>query len=130
MNAFNFVTYKEYAGRNSLLKGKGKYNAFATFNQIKENGYRLNKNAKGKSIFCGYKQISELKNGKLENISVPKYAVVFDIADTNALENKDLVFKLENEKRIPSELEMNTILIGELLWKSYIILENMLWVVH
>lgn len=115
-NAFNFITYTEYSGSNAFLEGKGKYNAFATFLQIKQNGYRLNKNAKGISIFCGYKSITEVdKNGKSSIVSVPKRAFVFDIADTNALDDKKLVEKLETERPKKNMLEVGQIIVGSIL---------------
>lgn len=105
MTAFNFVTNVEYSGSNALLVGNGKYNAFATFNQIKQAGYSVNKGAKGVHISCGFKQASKTdeKTGEVKTVSVPRGAVVFDICDTNALQDTDLVEFLDKGERLPSE---------------------------
>lgn len=101
MIAFNFATNKEYAGSNAALQGNGKYNAFASFNQIASMGYKVNKGAKSISIFCGYR---ESKDGKK---TIPCWGRVFDIVDTNALQDADLVEFLENGQRVPSEMQVN-----------------------
>jgi hypothetical protein len=107
--AFNFATNKEYAGSNATLQGNGKYNAFASFNQIASLGYSVNKGAKSVSIFCGYRE-KTTKNGKTE--SVPCWGRVFDIVDTNALQDPDLVEFLENGERLPSDMQVNHELVA------------------
>jgi hypothetical protein len=106
MQAFNFTTNVEYAGSNATLAGNGKYNAFATFRQISNLGYSVNKGAKGIHINCGYRQVTDKKD-PTKTHSVPRWAIVFDICDTNALQDKDLVEFLDNGNRIPSDLQVN-----------------------
>jgi hypothetical protein len=117
MTAFNFATNTEYSGRNATLEGNGKYPAFATFNQLRSLGYSVNKGAKGVHISCGFKQATKKdeKTGETKTFSVPRGAVVFDIIDTNALQDADLVEFLENGQRIPSELQINQELAASLL---------------
>jgi antirestriction protein ArdC len=91
--AFNFSTMNDYSGSNAALVGNGKYNAFATFNQIRDLGYTVRKGAKSISIFCGYKE--KLVDGK--NETVPVYARVFDICDTNAEQDPELVKQLKKK---------------------------------
>lgn len=104
MTAFNFITNKEYSGSNATLEGNGKYPAFASFNQIASMGYSVNKGAKSVSIFCGYRE-KTTKNGKTE--SVPCWGRVFDIVDTNAINDPDLIEFLENGTRESSEMQVN-----------------------
>lgn len=100
MNAFNFVTGFDYTGSNAELKGKGDYNAFATFAQIRQAGYKLKKGAKGKRIFVGvYKN-----NDKKEKTRFPKHISIFDIADTNALEDRQLLSKIQEKSSPKAEL--------------------------
>lgn len=99
MRAFNFITQTEYAGRNALIKGNSHINGFATFVQIKNAGYKLNKGSKGYHIFCGFKSIDQKNSkGKIVTVTVPKSAIVFDIADTDALNDNKLIKQLEHIK--------------------------------
>lgn len=117
MKAFNFITNVEYSGRNAELVGNGKYPAFATFNQLKSMGYSVNKGAKGVHISCGFKQVTkeDAKTGKQKSFSVPRGAVVFDIIDTNAIQDLDLIDFIENGERIKSEVESNLELAAAIL---------------
>lgn len=97
MTAYNFITLVKYTGANAGLTGNGKLNAFATFNQIKQAGYSVNKGAKAISIFTGY---YERKNKAGEIETVPTYARVFDIKDTSASKDQEFIDWLENEANI------------------------------
>ena len=98
MTAFNFATMRPYSGQNALLAGNGKYPAFATFNQIRQLGFTVNKGAKAVKIFCGYQSTEEKdENGKLKKVTIPKRALVFDICDTNALQSPEFVEFMESE---------------------------------
>lgn len=96
MRAYNFITLVEYSGNNATLEGCGELNAFATFNQIKESGYSVNKGAKSVSIFTGYYS-KEDKNENGQNVTIPTYARVFDIADTSAITDENFVEWLKTE---------------------------------
>ena len=99
MQAYNFITLVKYTGANAGLVGNGSVNAFATFNQISGAGYKVNKGAKGISIFTGYyTRESENKNG--QNVTVPTYARVFDIKDTSAYEDQEFINWLKNDATI------------------------------
>lgn len=93
MTAYNFITLVKYGGTNAGLEGKSDINAFATFRQIKESGYAVNKGAKGISIFCGYQEKKD------SDKPVPIYACVFDIADTNAMQDTDFISWLKTEAK-------------------------------
>lgn len=108
MNAFNFVTNTEYSGQNAALVGNGKYPAFASFNQLKSMGYSVNKGAKSVSVFCGYR---ENKAGD----RVPCYGRVFDLIDTTAKDDTDLLEFIEQGKRFTSETESNLLIASALL---------------
>lgn len=89
---YNFVTKSYYNGSNQTLRSKSKYNAFATFKQITGAGYKLNKGAKGQGIFCGFKPVDYIdENNKIKTRTAPISAVVFDIADTTAMQDKKLL---------------------------------------
>ncbi len=104
LTAFNFITLVQYSGQNAGLVGNGELNAFATFNQIKQAGYKVNKGAKGSSIFCGYHKKIDKKTG--EEVTVPTYGYVFDIVDTTANDDKDFIKWLANDATIvKSEVE-------------------------
>lgn len=107
MKAFNFVTNTEYSGQNAALVGNGKYPAFASFNQLKSMGYSVNKGAKSVSVFCGYR---ENKDGD----KVPCWGRVFDIIDTTAKDDKDLLDFIENGKRFVNDTQVNHELVGAL----------------
>jgi hypothetical protein len=111
--AFNFITNTNYSGGNSLLLGNGKYNAFATFNQIRDNGYKVNKGSHGVLISCGFKLVTktDYKTGKIKSFTVPKHALIFDICDTNALDDSDLVNFIENGERHQSETTVSNNLL-------------------
>jgi len=112
--AYNFITKTNYSGSNAYLKGKSKYNAFATFKQISSAGYKINKGAKGEHIFCGFQPVDVVdENGKPKTKSVPKVAVVFDIADTTAMDDAKLIKSLDKIK--PSQQEINQELLN-LIW--------------
>ena len=83
MIAFNFCTMKEYGGRNAQLKGNGKYNAFAGFQQIKDAGFHVT-GGKG----CGIRIMSSVYEDEKTGKKSIKWATVFDIKDTDALKNK------------------------------------------
>lgn len=100
MIAFNFATMQEYSGANAKLEGNGKYPAFATFLQIQQLGYHINKGAHGVTIFTGTYLKHDDATG--EDKRVPKYARVFDVVDTNALQDRDFVEMLEGTKPTPS----------------------------
>lgn len=108
MIAFNFATMKQYSGSNATLAGNGREGlpAFASFNQLREMGYMVNKGAKSVSIFCGYRESSKRGDGK----SVPCWGRVFDICDTTAYQDKQfMAWLLEevNAGRItPSDLQV------------------------
>jgi hypothetical protein len=107
MNAFNFCTMTEYTGRNAGLAGNGELPAFATFNQLKSQGFMVKKGAKSIPIFCGFQPRTKDKDGKpLEKpVNGIRYARVFDIVDTTAAENVDFMAWLKEEvsaKRIAS----------------------------
>lgn len=110
MNAFNFVTNTEYSGQNASLVGNGKYPAFASFNQLASMGYSVNKGAKSVSVFCGYR---ENKKGD----RVPCYGRVFDIIDTTAKDDKDLLEFIEQGTRFPSGQQVNAEIGAMLLSK-------------
>jgi hypothetical protein len=95
MNAFNFATMTAYSGQNAALVGNGDIPAFATFQQLKNLGYSVAKGAKGVKIFCGYR---EKKEGD-KVARVPKYAIVFDIIDTNAKDDKAFLQHLATEAK-------------------------------
>lgn len=95
MTAFNFCTMTEYSGKNATLEGNGIISAFATFNQLKTNGYMVKKGAKGVGIHCGFRKVEDKASGKVK--SVPRYATVFDICDTTAQDDKDYMKWLESE---------------------------------
>ena len=78
--------------------GNGALNAFATFNQVSQAGYKINKGSKAISIFCGYYERKNKKTGELE--TVPTYARVFDIKDTSAYEDTEFVNWLKNDATI------------------------------
>jgi hypothetical protein len=105
MNAFNFITNTEYSGSNATLQGNGKYNAFASFNQISSAGYQVNKGAKSIGVFCGYR-------ANKAGDTVPCWGRVFDIVDTNALQDPDLVEFLDQGNRVPSEVQVNHELVA------------------
>lgn len=106
MSAFNFITLVKYSGSNAGLTGNGSINAFATFNQISQSGYKVNKGAKGISIFCGYYERKNKKTGELE--TVPTHANVFDIKDTSAYEDQEFVDWLKTDAKIQdSQVESN-----------------------
>lgn len=109
MRAFNFVTNTEYSGQNAALVGNGKYPAFASFNQLKSMGYSVNKGAKSVSIFCGYRK------GKDGEKTVPCWGRVFDIVDTSAKDDKDLLEFIEHGKRFTSETESDSLISAALL---------------
>lgn len=114
LSAFNFITLVQYSGSNSGIVGNGELNAFATFKQITNAGYKVNKGAKGISIFCGYREKVDKKTG--ERVTVPTYGYVFDIIDTNAIDDKDFYNWLVNEATIvKSEVETNQALAGAML---------------
>jgi hypothetical protein len=95
MTAYNFITKTVYTGKNQVLTGKSKYNAFATFRQISNAGYKVNKGAKGKWIFCGFQPVDVLDSkGHIRTKTTPKGAIVFDIADTTAIKDKKLTATL------------------------------------
>lgn len=81
---YNLFTKTEYSGKNletleyATSVNKYKANAYATFNQYKKNGYKL-ENAKGKgiAIFCGYREKVDEKG---KSTTVPVWAVVFNQA--------------------------------------------------
>ncbi len=95
MQAYNFTTQVKYGGSNAGLKGNGDLNAFATFFQIKNAGYTVNKGAKGIQIFTGYYTKTDPKTN--EEKTVPTHALVFDIKDTSAYEDKEFIDYLKNE---------------------------------
>ena len=95
MQAYNFITLVKYNGQNAGLVGNGDLNAFATFNQVSQAGYKVNKGAKAISIFCGYFERLNKKTG--ENETVPTYARVFDIKDTSAYQDTEFVNWLKTE---------------------------------
>ena len=101
MQAFNFATMTAYNGKNASIMGNGTLPAFATFKQIKELGYKINKGAKGISIFCGYRE--KIEDGK--KTTVPKFAIVFDLIDTTAHEDKEFLkyIKAELKEMFKSE---------------------------
>lgn len=98
LTAFNFITLVQYSGQNAGLVGNGELNAFATFNQIKQAGYKVNKGAKSISVFCGYKTTTDKKTG--EEIKAPVFGRVFDLVDTTANDHKEFVDWLTNEAEI------------------------------
>lgn len=111
MKAFNFATNVEYSGQNALLVGNGKYPAFASFNQLKSLGYSVNKGAKSVSVFCGYRK------GKDGEKTVPCWGRVFDIIDTSAKDDADLIEFIEKGQREPSKLEVNAS-IGAMIFNA------------
>lgn len=108
MRAFNFATNTEYSGQNAALVGNGKYPAFASFNQLKSLGYSVNKGAKSISVFCGYRK------GKDGEKTVPCWGRVFDIIDTSAIGDTDLLEFIENGTRVPSSQQVNHELVAAL----------------
>lgn len=94
MNAFNFATMTPYDGKNATIEGNGPLPAFATFQQLKSLGYMVKKGAKGVKIFCGYrsKKVGEKK-------TIPVWATVFDIIDTNAADDKEFLKYLATEAK-------------------------------
>lgn len=100
MIAFNFVTNTEYSGSNAGLVSNGKYPAFASFSQLKSSGYSVNKGAKSVSVFCGYR---ENKAGD----RVPCWGRVFDIIDTTAKDDSDLLEFIEQGTRFSSDQQIN-----------------------
>jgi hypothetical protein len=107
MRAFNFITNTEYAGANALLQGNGKYPAFASYRQLNDMGYQVNKGAKSVGIFCGY------RNNK-DGESVPCWGRVFDIIDTTAINDPDCIDFIEHGTRQVSELQVDHEIIGAL----------------
>lgn len=97
--AFNFATMTPYTGRNAALEGSGEYNAFATFNQIRQLGMKVNKGAKGMPIFCGFHERTKDKDGNAlaKPVVGQKFATVFDIKDTNALDDPEFAKYLRTE---------------------------------
>jgi hypothetical protein len=95
---YNFSTMVTYTGRNAVeLSGISKYNCFATFIQIKEMGYSVNKGAHGYSIFTGFRE-KEDESNPCKVVKVPTWAKVFAIEDTTAVQDKDFIKWLsENE---------------------------------
>lgn len=109
MTAYNFITLVKYGGANAGLEGKD-INAFATFRQIKEAGYTVNKGAKGISIFCGYQEKKD------SDKPVPVYACVFDIADTNAMQDTEFINWLRTEaKPVDNMQTINTKIMAKTL---------------
>jgi hypothetical protein len=95
MNTINFVTFNNYSGSNTTLQHKSKYSAFATFKQITGAGYKLNKGSKGQTIFCGYRPVDKVNDkGHITTGNAPIFALVFDIADTTAMDDKKLIARL------------------------------------
>jgi antirestriction protein ArdC len=94
MQAFNFATMTPYSGKNAATVGNGELPAFATFQQIKGLGYQVRKGAKGISIFCGFRE-KTVENGKTEK--VPKFAIVFDLIDTTANDDKEFLKYVKTE---------------------------------
>jgi hypothetical protein len=109
MKAFNFSTMTYYAGSNAALAGNSREGlpAFASFNQLRDMGYMVNKGAKSVSIFCGYRQSKKNEDGK----SVPCWGRVFDIVDTTAYQDKQfmawLLDEVEAGRIAPSALQVN-----------------------
>lgn len=96
MLPINFITKNKYQGSNQVLISKTKLNAFATFKQIANAGYKVNKGAKGQTIFCGFQPVDQIdEKGHIKTKSVPKMAVVFDISDTTAVLDKKLIKELK-----------------------------------
>lgn len=93
MQAFNFATMTAYSGQNATLEGNGEIPAFATFQQLKSLGYSVCKGAKGVKIFCGYRDKKEGSTTK----RVPRWAIVFDIIDTSAKDDKAFLQYLKAE---------------------------------
>lgn len=114
LTAFNFFSLVQYSGQNASMAGNGELNAFATFNQIKQMGYQVNKGSKAISIFTGYHLRTNKKTGEEEK--VPTYARVFDIVDTTAKDDKEFYNYLINEAEIqPAEQVVNMAIAGAML---------------
>jgi len=97
---------KQYAGSNAGLAGNGPLPAFASFNQLRDMGYMVNKGAKGVKIFCGFRESKKAKGEK-----VPCWGYVFDIVDTTAYQDKAYMAWLAKEvidgRVAPSDLQVN-----------------------
>lgn len=114
LTAFNFFSLVQYSGRNATIAGNGELNAFATFNQIKQMGYQVNKGAKSISIFTGYHLRTNKKTGEEEQ--VPTYARVFDIEDTTAKDDKEFYNYLINEAEIqPAKTVVDQAIVSSML---------------
>lgn len=77
MNAYNYITNREYTGKNAeVLKAAG-VTACMTFKQAQDNGYRIRKGSHGikctfkNSFFWVFRIEDCLKNGKPVNINEP-----------------------------------------------------------
>lgn len=89
----NAMTREAYEGRNQaeLLadKARKKYNSneWATFLQFNQMGRKIKKGSRGVSIFKGFKQFEDEKDGKRRTVSRPVgFATVFNLDQTESRE--------------------------------------------
>ncbi len=109
MIPFNFITLKEYSGSNLGLQAQGEYNCFATFLQIKNSGYSVKKGAKGYRVSQGFKEVTkEDEDGTIKSFQVPKYCTVFELQDTSAIDDKNLIKEFIHVQ--PSDQQINDML--------------------
>lgn len=101
--AYNFATMTEYAGSNATLRGNAGIDAFASFKQINELGYKVKKGAKSIPVFCGYRPAKDAKNSE----TVPCWGRVFDISDTTAMDDKDFLAWMTENPPAPSQAQIN-----------------------
>lgn len=110
MNAYNYITNREYTGKNAeVLKAAG-VTACMTFKQAQDNGYRIRKGSHGikctfkNSFFWVFRIEDCLKNGKPVNINEP---VEQDQPKTEPVEElkKVNLDQLEEQKETTQEEE-------------------------
>lgn len=113
MQAYNFITLVKYSGSNAGLQGRTDINAFATYLQLKQAGYSVNKGAKAERIFTGYYEKTK-DNGEVD--TVPTFACVFDIADTDAIKDTDFINWLKTEAVLVDSIqEVNSKIMATVL---------------
>ena len=115
MQPFNFVTMTEYAGKNAIELAVNEYPAYATFNQIRANGGKVKKGAKGYHIFCGFRDKLDPLTGK--TVSTPRGAIVFHIEDCDL--DPDYLTEIAAQAATggvaPSDTRINNELVASIL---------------
>lgn len=120
----NYFSKREYHGINCLMLmalNQGKSCEWATFHQISEHGYKVNKGAKGVPIvFAKHISIEEGTEEKLDEVideenddkeptkvksfSILRYYYVFNVSDTNIPLPKNETTELPDCEKVANEL--------------------------